>query len=192
MLSYFSTAVGWVREMFKSNTKIGKSVLAMGLLVAFNASAQNTAHVHGKGTAFVVQQDNEWQLQFTLPAADIFGFEHYPDTAEQKKRVKAQDEKLSIAESFLTLPGGCQIVSIDASNPFSSSQHGGDHDHDHDHDAHYDVEATLRMSCNQALSGLTFSLFQVFESLESIDVMWTLESGQGMQEISPARPSVDF
>ena len=46
---------------------------------------QHYHHSHGEGVLFVVHDQDKWQVKFILPAGDIFGFEHQPETAEQKQ-----------------------------------------------------------------------------------------------------------
>jgi hypothetical protein len=45
----------------------------MGLLITATGVAQSQDHVHGLGTVFIIQEDNQWQMQYVLPASDALG-----------------------------------------------------------------------------------------------------------------------
>lgn len=98
-------------------------------------------HVHGHGQLLVSQQDAMWQFQFMLPAADVFGFEHAPESSAQQKTVKNVSERFEQSQQMLRLSGDCQLISVDVVLPFEGasvvSDDHDDHNHDnHDHDDH--------------------------------------------------------
>jgi hypothetical protein len=42
-------------------------------------------HVHGEGQLLIAQEQQRWQFHFILPAVNLLGFEHIPESAERKQ-----------------------------------------------------------------------------------------------------------
>jgi hypothetical protein len=190
--------------------------LAWSLVFLGVSSAYAQTHEHGKGTLFVAQDGTKWQLQFTLPAGDVLGFEHAPETAEQESIVHEKLAQLNEVSSVFTLPKGCTLDSIDVHEPsflamgsdheehdehelddhhddhdeeHEHDEHHDDHDHDHDEHAdeqHGDFEASYILDCSAGLKQVTLTLFDMAPALESVDVEWAIETSQGSTVLSPS------
>lgn len=71
-----------------------KQVLAIviGLSLSTVATAeeyrQHSAHVHGHVEFNIAQDGSDLLLEITAPGADVVGFEHAPENAEQEKTLQ--------------------------------------------------------------------------------------------------------
>ena len=113
----------------------------MSVVVALTSFSSVAAdkHVHGHGELLIAKEGNEMQLQFSLPAADLLGFEHAPETkSERMQRVRIQNT-LSKSQNVFTTDGACSVVSQETALPdlflLSESDHD-EHEEHHDHDEH--------------------------------------------------------
>jgi hypothetical protein len=118
-----------------------KLLIPLASAVSLGINAQT--HVHGQGSLFIAQDNNAWQLQFTLPAADVFGFEYAPETEEQIKHVIKQKHLLSKVGNVINVPSECTVSSHNVEIPdgfelaHAHGQQEHEHDeHEHDHDKH--------------------------------------------------------
>lgn len=97
------------------------------------ALSQQSAHVHGIAELLLAIDGNELQIEFISPADNIVGFEHEPETSQEKASVKAALKWLGDAGNAFTLSSqaGCEVEHADV------DLHGmkGDHE-DHGHDDH--------------------------------------------------------
>ncbi|MFV8461881.1 zinc uptake protein ZrgA [Vibrio campbellii] len=124
------------------------SILAVviGMTVSTNVLANeefrsHSAHVHGQVEVNIAQDGQELLVEVTAPGADVVGFEHAPETAEQKKvfeqaiaQLNKPDELFSFNNASCTL----KFKSVTNTLEGDHDDHEG-HDHaEHDHDDHKD------------------------------------------------------
>ncbi|MCG9546553.1 DUF2796 domain-containing protein [Vibrio sp. Isolate33] len=137
------------------------SILAVviGMTVSTNVLANEEfrshgAHVHGQVEVNIAQDGQELLVEVTAPGADVVGFEHAPETDEQKKvfeRAIAQlnkpDELFSFNNASCTLKFKSVTNTLEGDHDdhegHDHAEHGHDdhegHDHaEHDHDDHKD------------------------------------------------------
>ncbi|MEG3223352.1 DUF2796 domain-containing protein [Vibrio gigantis] len=122
------------------------SILAVviGMTVSTTALANEEfrshgAHVHGQVEVNIAQDGQELLVEVTAPGADVVGFEHAPETAEQKKvfeqaiaQLNKPDELFSFNNANCTL----KFKSVTNTLEDDHDDHEG-HDHaEHDHDDH--------------------------------------------------------
>lgn len=122
------------------------SILAVviGMTVSTNALANEEfrshgAHVHGQVEVNIAQDGQELLVEVTAPGADVVGFEHAPETTEQKKvleqaiaQLNKPDELFSFNNASCTL----KFKSVTNSLEGDHDEHEG-HDHaEHGHDNH--------------------------------------------------------
>lgn len=189
-------------------------------LTSFSCVAADK-HVHGHGELLIAKEGDEMQLQFSLPAADLLGFEHAPETkSERMQRVRIQNT-LSKSQNVFTTDGACSVVSQETALPdlFLHSAGGHDehhehdehdehdehHDHDesdhHEHDEHHDhdeherhtnIALDYQLQCSQDVKNITVTLFKSATSLEAIEVQWITEQGQGITAVTATQPSLSW
>ena len=128
-----------------------KNVLLLSALFSCCNQAVAQAHQHGQGQLFISQEENEWHMQFILPAADVLGFEHAPEDAQQKKALQSLIKRLNQNEGVVDLSGRCSLREVTHSlrelSLFEDHENGGNDDHhgeepqgggSHDSDRHED------------------------------------------------------
>ncbi|WP_395338479.1 ZrgA family zinc uptake protein [Ningiella sp. W23] len=200
--------------MSKSISHIA-SLSALSLLVCHSASAQK--HVHGEGQLLIAQQQQDWQFEFVLPAADMLGFEHAPETEQQKETLNLVVEKVEGVRDIIQLPESCQLTSmshslddfkpgeqISTSNHSHSKEHehahddehkhGDSHDHDHNHGehAHMDIIITYQFSCEVSPEQMEVTLLSWADTLSKLNTQWIINDGQGASVLQPSSNLVNF
>ncbi len=106
------------------------------------------AHVHGEVSFNIAQDGEDLILAISAPGADIVGFEHAPETAEEKEALKQALARLAKPESLFIFDQGAQCKLSDHLIEQSLSTHDehdeheeGHHDeHDEDHADEHDED----------------------------------------------------
>ncbi len=183
-----------------------KQVLAIviGLSLSTVATAeeyrQHSAHVHGHVEFNIAQDGSDLLLEITAPGADVVGFEHTPENAEQEKTLQHAVATLEDSNTLFAInpQAQCEIeeVHVEHSLGGQHEEHehhdheGHDHDehahhdhdkHDHDgheghdhseHSDHGEFTAQYRFHCAQVgeLSRIQTDWFNQFPSTESVNV----------------------
>jgi hypothetical protein len=158
--------------------------------VALPTIAQQHAHMHGHGKLLIAQEKNSWHVQFILPAEDVLGFEHAPESPKEHEIVREVAKKLSNHLAVLELDGKCELFN---SNHSLAEPHVLEHPKDKvDHPAHQhgDVEVEYTFTCHSEVNKLSLRLFTWLPSLTNIEAQWILDKGQGLAVLSPATPFV--
>lgn len=165
-------------------------------LVSINAKAQS--HQHGHGEVVIAQDGNTWEIHMSLPSADVFGFEHEPESKKERTKFDTQLARLQKSANVLLMPQKCKLDSYDVEVPFSEHEHVHDEhqddynnddysDDEHDqHETHSDVEIIIGMTCEQAPTELVITVFSVTDSINELLAQWTTDKGQGSRELTPA------
>ncbi|MFW1473227.1 zinc uptake protein ZrgA [Vibrio parahaemolyticus] len=183
-----------------------KQVLAIviGLSLSTVATAeeyrQHSAHVHGHVEFNIAQDGSDLLLEITAPGADVVGFEHAPENAEQEKTLQHAIATLEDSNALFAInpQAQCEIeeVHVEHSLGGQHEEHehhdheGHDHDehahHDHDkhehdgheghdhseHSDHGEFTVQYRFHCAQVgeLSRIQTDWFNQFPSTESVNV----------------------
>lgn len=174
--------------------------LILLLSVGFSVSAQE--HVHGQGQLLVAQEEQSWHLQLILPAADILGFEHKPETQQQQQIINKVAKRFEMVDQVVQLKGRCQLNQTNYSLPNQEHEEAETHDHhhhatenEHEHEdevEHSNIEVDYVFSCDSPVTGVSVSLFEWAKSLQRIKTQWILENGQGMAELTQSAPLVEW
>jgi hypothetical protein len=153
------------------------------------------AHVHGVAHMNVAVEGDTVYIEFSSPAANIVGFEHHPETAEQKKALEASIEKLKSGDKLFKLSPKAQgklaksVIDTDianASHPESHAEHSNEHDkhsksnkkhgkedhHTDEHERHSEFKTEYRFVCKrpEKLAQIEVMLFDIFPGIEHIEV----------------------
>lgn len=217
--------------------------ISLTSLLLYSSNSFSQAHVHGQGQALIAQQGNEWEINIILPAADVLGFEHAPETEEQKKIVRDFKRSVSSELSTVVLDKSCKRTSFEIKAPEGPENHDDEHDHHkgshndkhsdhghhdkdhhdenhHDHDkehhddkhhdheeehhddkhheheeehhedVHSNVEIKAAFSCGSSVSSISFPVIEKFPSLDSIEVQWFTDNGQGAGKVTKTSTSI--
>ncbi|MBO0232827.1 zinc uptake protein ZrgA [Vibrio parahaemolyticus] len=198
-----------------------KQVLAIviGLSLSTVATAeeyrQHSAHVHGHVEFNIAQDGSDLLLEITAPGADVVGFEHAPENAEQKKTLQHAVATLEDSNALFAInpQAQCEIeeVHVEHSLGGQHEEHehhdheGHDHDehahHDHDgheghdhseHSDHGEFTVQYRFHCAQVgeLSHIQTDWFNQFPSTESVNVNLFTDTTQSATSLTKSNTQI--
>ncbi|MEZ8689837.1 DUF2796 domain-containing protein [Vibrio splendidus] len=122
--------------------------VVIGMTVSTNVLANeefrsHEAHVHGKVEVNIAQDGQELLVEVTAPGADVVGFEHAPETAEQKKVFEQAIAQLNKPEELFGFNNAsCTLKFKSVTNTLEDDHddHEGHEGHDHAEGEHDDHE----------------------------------------------------
>ncbi len=203
-----------------------KQVLAIviGLSLSTVATAeeyrQHSAHVHGHVEFNIAQDGSDLLLEITAPGADVVGFEHAPENAEQEKTLQHAVATLEDSNALFAInpQAQCEIeeVHVEHSLEGQHEEHehhdheGHDHDehahHDHDkhehdgheghdhseHSDHGEFTVQYRFHCAQVgeLSHIQTDWFNQFPSTESVNVNLFTDTTQSATSLTKSNTQI--
>jgi hypothetical protein len=162
----------------------------MGLLIAATGVAQSQDHVHGLGTVFIIQEDNQWQMQYVLPASDALGFEHMPENQQQRDALSQLQNTVVKIENLMRIDAKCQQDAYSTNldefaddsqrEPHQQHEHGSHkQDSQAEEEHHPNIELSYTIKCSDDIKSITFLIFDNMHSLQKLDVEWSINGGQG-------------
>ena len=125
--------------------------VVIGMTVSTNVLANeefrsHEAHVHGQVEVNIAQDGQELLVEVTAPGADVVGFEHAPETTEQKKvfeqaiaQLNKPDELFSFNNASCTLKFKSVTNTLEGEHDDHKDPDHAEHDHD-DHEGHDHAE----------------------------------------------------
>lgn len=203
--------------------QLGVVLLCSWPMVAMSHGADghsHDAHQHGVGTVGLVLEGQQFFVELSLPAMDVFGIE------KQSKDAKVLAAITSKAKYFeqgqwlqLSSEAQCQLseatvfsdlvpkesqdqIQRDAAAVTQQLFQGGafglnestSATHNNSEDTHQDVILSVSYLCQQPtkLANVTFALWPQTPSLQKINAQWVHPKGQGAVELTPAMSTVQF
>nr|WP_102538758.1 DUF2796 domain-containing protein [Vibrio lentus]PMI36676.1 hypothetical protein BCU45_10005 [Vibrio lentus] len=199
--------------------------VVIGMTVSTNVLANeefrsHEAHVHGKVEVNIAQDGQELLVEVTAPGADVVGFEHAPETAEQKKVFEHAIAQLNKPEELFGFNNaGCTLKFKSVTNTLEGDHddHEGhdhaEHDHDdhkghdhaeHNHDDHeghdhsegghgeFTVEYHYQCSDIEKLDTVNTQWFSKFGNTKSMTVNLLTDSAQIQEILNAERISFQF
>lgn len=203
-----------------------KQVLAIviGLSLSTVATAeeyrQHSAHVHGHVEFNIAQDGSDLLLEITAPGADVIGFEHAPENAEQEKTLQHAVATLEDSNALFAInpQAQCEIEEVHVEHTLGGQHeehehhdhegHDHDehahHDHDkHDHDSHEghdhsehsdhgEFTVQYRFHCAQVseLSRIQTDWFNQFPSTESVNVNLFTDTTQSATSLTKSNTQI--
>ncbi|HCE1795300.1 TPA: DUF2796 domain-containing protein [Vibrio parahaemolyticus] len=193
--------------------------IAIGLSLSTVATAeeyrQHSAHVHGHVEFNIAQDGSDLLLEITAPGADVVGFEHAPENAEQEKTLQHAVATLEDSNALFAInpQAQCEIeeVHVEHSLGGQHEEHehhdheGHDHDehahHDHDgheghdhseHSDHGEFTVQYRFHCAQVgeLSHIQTDWFNQFPSTESVNVNLFTDTTQSATSLTKSNTQI--
>jgi hypothetical protein len=182
--------------------------LVIGLSLTATANAeeyrQHEAHVHGLVEFNIAQDGKDLLIEITSPGADVVGFEHAPENAEQEAVLSNAVAALKGTDKLLVInkQAKCAIEDVHVSHTLGQDSHEGhdhhDHDehahddhhdhegHDHEHGGHGEFTAEYRYHCDSVadLNSIDTTWFQQFPATESISVNLFTDTTQSATNLS--------
>jgi G3E family GTPase len=195
--------------------------IALGITLAVSSFAQaeegfrqHSAHVHGVVEFNIAQDANELLMEITAPGADVVGFEHAPQTDEQKHQLEAAVAQLKDANSIFTLAAsaGCKVEHKSVTHTLGEDSHKGHdhhddhehhdehkgHDHHDDHEGHssshgeFTVEYHFECSDIAKLDEINTNWFSHFPNTESIKVNVLTDTKQAAMQLSKGESKISL
>lgn len=168
-------------------------LLACGLATPTFAQSDH-AHVHGVARLDVAVDGGRVELRLTAAMQDFVGFERAPRSAEEEARLQsARKALLDHARLWrFNAAAGCVAEGPVLEAPGAAhgvhGRHGRDGHDGHDDGAHADWTVRYRFQCSAptALQAIDGGVFEVFPSLESVDVQVIDGAGARAERLSPS------
>ncbi|EMF7386829.1 DUF2796 domain-containing protein [Vibrio parahaemolyticus] len=203
-----------------------KQVLAIviGLSLSTVATAeeyrQHSAHVHGHVEFNIAQDGSDLLLEITAPGADVVGFEHAPENAEQEKTLQHAIATLEDSNALFAInpQAQCEIEEVHVEHTLGGQHEEHEHhdheDHDHDEHAHHDHDkhdhdgheghdhsehsdhgeftVQYRFHCAQVgeLSHIQTDWFNQFPSTESVNVNLFTDTTQSATSLTKSNTQI--
>ncbi|HBC3979564.1 TPA: DUF2796 domain-containing protein [Vibrio parahaemolyticus] len=203
-----------------------KQVLAIiiGLSLSTVATAeeyrQHSAHVHGHVEFNIAQDGSDLLLEITAPGADVVGFEHAPENAEQEKTLQHAIATLEDSNALFAInpQAQCEIEEVHVEHSLGGQHEEHDHHdhegHDHDEHAHHDHDkhehdgheghdhsehsdhgeftVQYRFHCAQVgeLSRIQTDWFNQFPSTESVNVNLFTDTTQSATSLTKSNTQI--
>ncbi len=157
-------------------------------------------HVHGEGQLLIAQEQQQWQFHFILPAVNLLGFEHIPESAKQKQILMNIVSKVEDADKMITLPASCNLLSmshflVDFEANSSASAHSHVHQKEISADvkpAHADISITYIFNCKDKPDSAIARLFEWSTRLHILNTQWVTNGQQGAAQLKPSSNIVRF
>ncbi|CAI2314688.1 TPA: DUF2796 domain-containing protein [Vibrio parahaemolyticus] len=194
--------------------------LSLSTVVTAEEYRQHSAHVHGHVEFNIAQDGSDLLLEITAPGADVVGFEHAPENAEQEKTLQHAVATLEDSNALFAInpQAQCEIeeVHVEHSLGGQHEEHehhdheGHDHDehahHDHDkhehdgheghdhseHSDHGEFTVQYRFHCAQVgeLSHIQTDWFNQFPSTESVNVNLFTDTTQSATSLTKSNTQI--
>ncbi|HAV1325672.1 TPA: DUF2796 domain-containing protein [Vibrio parahaemolyticus] len=198
--------------------------IVIGLSLSTVATAeeyrQHSAHVHGHVEFNIAQDGSDLLLEITAPGADVVGFEHAPENAEQEKTLQHAVATLEDSNALFAInpQAQCEIEEVHVEHTLGGQHEehehhdheGHDHDehahhdhdkHDHDgheghdhseHSDHGEFTVQYRFHCAQVgeLSHIQTDWFNQFPSTESVNVNLFTDTTQSATSLTKSNTQI--
>jgi hypothetical protein len=180
--------------------------LVIGLSLTATANAeeyrQHEAHVHGHVEFNIAQDGKDLLIEITSPGADVVGFEHAPENAEQENALNNAIAALKDTNKLFAInqQAKCVIEDVHVAHTLGEKSHEGhdhhdhgghdhdkhDHDHDHEHGGHGEFTVEYRYHCDSVadLNSIDTTWFKQFPATESISVNLFTDTTQSATNLS--------
>ena len=174
---------------------------AAALLLAPAAGAadgEHAAHVHGVGKLNVAVDGQAVEIELITPGADIVGFEHAPETTEDKAVVEGAAATLKDGEGLFAFPPAaeCRLEEAEVESPLLDHDGEAAHEHgeEHEGDAHAEFQAHYHFLCRQPddLTHVDVRVFERFPAARELEVQAISARGQGATELTPSSARLKF
>ena len=184
---------------------------ALWLAAAANAAAAAErdldAHVHGVSKLNVAVEGETVQMELIAPGADIVGFEHAPESPQDKAAVTAATWTLEDGAGLFVFPreAGCRLIEAKIESGLleddhaEEKAHGNEEAHGEEHageedEAHAEFHARYRFSCARPdrLSHVDVRFFERFPSGQELEVQTISPRGQSAQELTASSMRLKF
>lgn len=177
--------------------------LRLNLLTAFSvllltgtAAAQDNpaGHQHGRAELQLAIEEAHIDAFLLSPAANLVGFEHAPETDEQKQAFADLQRWAETTPVVNTPAGDCRVESAEvyASWPKKAHNHGHNH-HDHGKQGgHADIEISQLLACPGLGKELETPLTAHFPAMKQLEAQWIGLYGQGSRRLGSGQNKLEL
>ena len=131
-------------------------------------------------------------IELEASGADIVGFEHAAETAEDKEAIAAAEARLSDPLSLFALSAdaGCVAEEAAVTHEVAGGHSDEGHDDGHIEDSHSEFHARYRLRCEnpEMVEQVTFTYFEHFQGAQELAVNVVSEAGQSRYEVGRDDP----
>ena len=182
---------------------------SLALMATFAVTA--APHTHGEGTLQVLQAGSDWQLVLQLPAADVLGFEHEPETTAERRQFEKAESTLSHFKDIFSIDAKCSVVDTTMESPWQEdtehksdhreanehNQHGHHDEHEEHkkedkHATHSDFRVAYLLTCESPISEVEVTGFVLWPSVSMLRATWITQTNQQAFIIKASEPSFEI
>jgi hypothetical protein len=186
-------------------------LLAQTLSTAVHAAEhrEHGPHEHGAANLNVALDGNRLAVELISPAVNIVGFEHAPESVEDRERIQQAVATLEDGARLYVFPSdaGCLLRDADVDSELLrefDDDHHGHHDKEHhrehageagdEHPKHSEFRVLHTFHCTEptALMSMDVNLFTLFPGMRRLAVQYVTTRGQGGAALRPGRRRLSF
>lgn len=200
---------------FKLSAAISLAVLAAG--TAHSQSRELDAHQHGHGTLNIAFEGASVVMELEVPGADIVGFEHPAENAEDRALIDAAIAQLAkpLELFVITAAAGCSVTAANVElmgeddeghedQHHDKDKHANDHkdgdDHEDEHaekggdEGHNEFHAEYALTCADptAIDAIEFAYFERFPNAAELDIQMISDKGAKGFEVERDEPRLSL
>ena len=160
-----------------------------------NSEASSTraadSHTHGGATLGIALEGRTLTVELDTPLFNLLGFEHGAETVAQKAVAEKAESLLSKGASLFSFnsEAGCSPNADTISLDLGVDDHGDGYE-----ESHKDIIVTYEYTCQRPdnLNGVSVDLFEHFQNLTELDLVFLGPNTQKQVELSADRTRVDL
>ncbi|MBL4787425.1 MAG: DUF2796 domain-containing protein [Cohaesibacteraceae bacterium] len=179
------------------------SILTAGLSTSLMAEPvrQHDAHEHGVSQLKIAIDKNKFLMELEAPGADIVGFEHKAENADQQKSIEQALALLGAPGKLFDLPlsAGCLLSSASSEFMFHNDEDEhpegeAEHEEHEEDEGHAEFHASYLFICSSpgALKTMGIKFFDRFPNAEEIELEAISDFGQLAVEIPKGTRQIDL
>ena len=194
-------------------------LFSAGVLTAVPALAAEVhrelgPHQHGHGILNIAVEKNRVSMDLDVPGLDIVGFEHKPESADQKAVAQKAEKQLGDALALFKVPASAQCkvaeakVSIEAEgahgaggekeiavaeqkpSPAETDAKGGSPEQEGHNE--YNVSYVLDCAQPSKITSIEFGYFKAFAGAKALTVNIVSQNAQNAYEVTREKPVLDL
>jgi hypothetical protein len=173
-------ALRFTGRAFRRSSALLSLIISLGVTdPAWAKKAPLKAHAHGSARLDVASQEKNLELSLEVPASEVWGFEHKPQSASEVKKSESgllELRKNVLAQFVLPESLSCKVTKALVET--------------HYEDHHADISANYQIACEKPLKGKTLKLglLETFPSIKTVKVQVLNDAGaRGFQITSKAQ-----
>lgn len=198
---YMRSIIGPLKKIVYQASLILVVTIALPFIDDLRAETrQHASHQHGHAELNVVFEDGQVFMELSSPAANIVGFEHFPENAQQEKTVHDAGEVLKKGDELFhfTAKAQCTLNGSHVESVLLEEHHDEEHSakstHEDEHGGHNDIDATYVFTCSKPneLQAIDVMLFDYFSGFEEIEVQLLAQGNQKAAELTPKQNRISL